>query len=1577
MEGGVVKKCILLVVVSACVLTFTTALSFGPNDEVTPKPSGIPLPHTIYGNVTQPDGVTPAESVSVTVENLDSGVTLTTTTTSSGYYQATPDVSDGEAIHVTAVYDPLPESLVTMSVTIADVVHSYATQVDLELLPVYDLAMSVSASSQEVMPGGSALYFITLNNIGNMPDSFDINGTPPLPDWSTSLPSSVGPLPPYYLPGSTETILLVVTSPPFGLAHEKAVIDVTAESVESPGDAYSITTTTTVKLVIDIALTTDDSYKTVYPGGDVVYSIVIKNKGNGLERALLTNSPLPASWSIGFTLNPIQLSPWENMTFDATVHTYNLTPEGEYAFTIYASSLLNPPLLRSVDLTTRIAWNLPPVANAGGDRTVTEGTLSLFNASGSSDPDGSIVSYSWDFGDGNTDTGVSVQHAYGDDGTYYLTLTIEDDGGLTASDTVEIVVENALPEINPFGPFSVAEGSTLVVGCQATDKGSDDLTFEWSWGNGPVFTTTYYNNGSSPDPYPSPGGTSPFVTTDSSEHTYGDNSNFTLQLNVCDDDGGCSAFNTTVIVNNVAPNVEAGSDIATDEGTFVPLSTEFTDPGFDYSPWTEDFTSSVDWGDGTVQSAIVTWVSGGAGIVTTGSVSGTHAYGDNGNYQVSVTVCDDDGGCSTDSFSVSVENVNPSVDVGLDIATDEGMILTIIADFSDPGFDYLPAGTWEDFAATVDWGDGLIEIGIVSELPGSAGTATTGTVSEYHAYGDDGVYVLSVTVCDDDGGCATDDIRVTVSNIDPTVDAGPDISMDEGETVYITATFSDPGFDWPLGGTSEDFTAVIDWGDGTSSSGTVNETAGSEGILTVGTVVSTHPYGDNGNFLVKVTVCDDDGGCSSDDITVIVANLVPIIQPFGPYTVNEGSPLSVETNASDPGSDDLSFNWSWEYGPVFASIHFNDGVGPDPFPSPGGTYPFSAKDSSSHVYGDNYNFTLKLTVCDDDGGCSVFYAIITVLNVDPTIEAFGPFTLDEGSPITVTAVAGDAGSDDLTFTWSWQLGLVESNLHYNDGSDPDPTPSPWGAFPFSATDNSTHTYGDNYDFTLSLTVCDDDGGCDSHQTTITVNNVAPTIIPFGPFTVDEGSSLSVSASANDVGSDDLTFTWEWQLGPTTEATHYNDGVGPDPLPSPNGTFPFTAEDSASHVYGDNYDYTLTLTVCDDDGDCASYQTTIIVNNVAPTIIPFGPFTVDEGSTLTVATQADDVGSDDLFFTWVWGMGPVHVNVHYNDGMGPDPYPSPDGDFPFNATDVSTHTYGDNYNYSLRLTVCDDDGGCASFTTYIVVNNVDPVPEIESVYIDARITLRVAGEKWHNVTATLYEDGVPVAMVEVERYPGSPDNQSKTIAWHVSLGKSYIVNLTYDARPDWNPINGQIWGANPVWIIINVEGSDPIKLHHTFNVRHGGPYQYCYWDITSILNSMEITFIGIAEDAGSDDLTFTWDWGDGSPLTVTTYYNNGTGPDPYPSPNGTFPFFVRDVAKHSYVSSGTYTVTLTVADDDGGQTIITIEITIDLDGGLEVDNCTCGHGIHVGDPPGHGDPPGKDEPPGQAKKSKPPPKRKKK
>lgn len=309
---------------------------------------------------------------------------------------------------------------------------------------------------------------------------------------------------------------------------------------------------------------------------------------------------------------------------------------------------------------------------------------------------------------------------------------------------------------------------------------------------------------------------------------------------------------------------------------------------------------------------------------------------------------------------------------------------------------------------------------------------------------------------------------------------------------------------------------------------------------------------------------------------------------------------------------------------------------------------------------------------------------------------------------------------------------------------------------------------------------------------------------------------------------------------------------------------------------------------------------------------------------------------------------------------------PDNDIDATGEIVSFVWY-DNHDVIVKLTCVDDTGLYSVFFSDVIgIYNVDPSATIDQAYIEATLFLRVAGEKWHNVELTLYEnydretgayDDI-VAYIEVERWPGDPmDNpsagdQGATIRLGVSDDVTYTAVVTYDPYEDIGdaimgdqPINGQLWGANPVWLILDLGDNESCKIHHTFNVQqsivrdsehfiHVEPWIVDFNIGASV--GAPITFVGSATDPGSDDLTFTWDWGDGSPVTTTTfYYDPARIPpdDPYPSPYEPYyggampPITVTDTQTHTYSTAGTYVVTLTVTDDDGGVTSTTMTITV--------------------------------------------------
>lgn len=96
----------------------------------------------------------------------------------------------------------------------------------------------------------------------------------------------------------------------------------------------------------------------------------------------------------------------------------------------------------------------PTAAISASATNVEPGTSITFDASGSTDEDGSIVSYAWELGDGNTAAGASVSHSYSSAGTYAVALTVTDDADATATDTVSVTVA-AVGGSDPVGSLEV------------------------------------------------------------------------------------------------------------------------------------------------------------------------------------------------------------------------------------------------------------------------------------------------------------------------------------------------------------------------------------------------------------------------------------------------------------------------------------------------------------------------------------------------------------------------------------------------------------------------------------------------------------------------------------------------------------------------------------------------------------------------------------------------------------------------------------------------------------------------------------------------------------------------------------------------------------------------------------------------------------------------------------------------------------------------------------------------------------------------------------------------------------------
>ena len=221
-----------------------------------------------------------------------------------------------------------------------------------------------------------------------------------------------------------------------------------------------------------------------------------------------------------------------------------------------------------------------------------------------------------------------------------------------------------------------------------------------------------------------------------------------------------------------------------------------------------------------------------------------------------------------DITTVTVNNVAPTVTATGD-TIDENGTATVSGTISDPGI-------LDTFTVEIDWGEGAPQS--YSYPAGST------TFSETHQYLDDNptgtpsdVYTINVEVTDKDGGVGTATTTVTVNNVAPVVES-PYIS-NQPNSEFILPVVHEVDFEGAFSdvGTQDTHTAVWDWGDSSTSAGTVTEIGGS------GTVTESHTYSVPGDYTITLTVTDDDTGVHYNTMVIHVADVAEALDITNAY----------------------------------------------------------------------------------------------------------------------------------------------------------------------------------------------------------------------------------------------------------------------------------------------------------------------------------------------------------------------------------------------------------------------------------------------------------------------------------------------------------------------------------------------------------------------------------------------------------------------------------------------------------------------------------------------------------------------
>jgi PKD repeat protein len=181
-----------------------------------------------------------------------------------------------------------------------------------------------------------------------------------------------------------------------------------------------------------------------------------------------------------------------------------------------------------------------PVAKAGSDQTINEGSSLSFDAGNSFSPAGLTLTYKWDFGDeSEVSTSKTPNKKFNSDGTYTVQLTVEDEYKYTDTESVTITVNDLDPVAEITGSSNAKAGISLEYSAELSTSPADKIVkYEWDWTGDGVYETT---------------------TTPKASHIWTKSATYTVTLRITDEDGDSSTDSIDVIITGSIKGKDGGS----------------------------------------------------------------------------------------------------------------------------------------------------------------------------------------------------------------------------------------------------------------------------------------------------------------------------------------------------------------------------------------------------------------------------------------------------------------------------------------------------------------------------------------------------------------------------------------------------------------------------------------------------------------------------------------------------------------------------------------------------------------------------------------------------------------------------------------------------------------------------------------------------------------------------------------------------------------------------------------------------------------------------------------------------------
>jgi hypothetical protein len=743
---------------------------------------------------------------------------------------------------------------------------------------------------------------------------------------------------------------------------------------------------------------------------------------------------------------------------------------------------------------------------------------------------------------------VTGSHTFGEEGSIPVTVAINDVGGsLTSANSIAEVAD---------APLSA---TPLTVNL------TEGMPF-----SGPVATFTDANPHALASQFVAvitfgDGTTNPGVVVASSQggfnvlaaKTYQNAGNYNVHVSILDNGGASASVTGQAIVADAALTA-SGMSLNLVEGTATPqVVAQFKDADPTVRP-PAFYSATIAWGDGSTSAGTIQSNPAGGYFVL-----GTHAF-EEGGYPYQITIQDTDGSQVLASGSVAVTDAPLTAGAPIALASGEGTPFSgIVATFSDGN----PIAHLGDFTASITWGDGTTTAGTVSAIPGGQFG-----VSGSHVYGA-GSYVSSVTVNDLGGNKVTMPGTAVITDVPLTATGVPVSATESSSFSGVVATFTDAD---PRNNPPSNYTASINWGDGTSTAGVVAFNSVT-GVYSVSPAQS-HAYG-TGSYTISTTVTDQGGSTAStsSQATVVDAALTATAGPT--ISVSEGATYTgvvatftdADTRANPVGTYAATISWgdgSTTLGTVTSATALQVTTY-----SVSGTHAYSAG-----------NFSVSVTIHDIGGSVASAAQVVRVTDAAITAAPVA-FTAQEGVPFSgIVARFTDAdprvnAASNYTASVDWGDGTTTSGTI---------APAPNGGYSVLAG----HTFSEEgSQFGIKVRISDVGVPALVIGSTDTATSIA-TIVD-APLLIS-GIALQATSQTAFTGAVG-TFGDANRSAPFTDfkaAINWGDGTSSTGAVQPAGNGVFTV--LGGHTYAEGGSYAVTLSVSDVGGSSVSSTAAVSV-----------------------------------------------------------------------------------------------------------------------------------------------------------------------------------------------------------------------------------------------------------------------------------------------------------------------------------------------------------------------------------------------